>query len=139
MRVAAHHQEGFTYLGLLLAVVVLGIGLAAASEVWVTTAHRQKMEELQWIGAQFTGALGSYYEASPGSVKIYPPNLEELLEDRRYLTPRRHLRVVYRNPFTGKADWEAVIGVDGRVRGVRARWVFDRGSETREFVVHAPN
>jgi type II secretory pathway pseudopilin PulG len=137
MRVAARRQEGFTYLGLLLAVAVLGIGLAAASEIWVTTAHRQKMEELQWIGAQFTAAIGSYHDASPGSAKVYPPNLEALLEDRRYLTTRRHLRVVYRNPFTGKPDWEAVIGVDGRVRGVRARWVSDEGSEAREFV-HSP-
>jgi len=107
-------------MGVLLAVALLGIGLTAASEVWVTYARRQKMAELEWIGAQFVQAIASYYEASPGSVKVYPPNVEELLEDRRYLTVRRHLRTHYMNPFTGKADWEWVRGPDGRLRGVRA-------------------
>jgi len=136
-RSLGHRQRGFTYLALLLAIAVLGIGLAAASEVWVTTARRQKLEQLEWIGAQFTQAIGSYYTASPGSVKVYPLSLEELLEDKRYLTVRRHLRAVYPNPFTGKPDWELIVGSGGRVRGVRARISTDSGVEVREFV-HAP-
>ena len=136
-RSLGHRQRGFTYLALLLAIAVLGIGLAAASEVWVTTARRQKLEQLDWIGAQFTQAIGSYYAASPGSVKVYPQSLEELLEDKRYLTVRRHLRAVYPNPFTGKPDWELIVGSGGRVRGVRARISTDSGVEVREFV-HAP-
>ena len=136
-RALVRRQQGFTYLALLLAIAVLGIGLAAASEVWVTTARRQKLEQLDWIGAQFTQAIGSYYAASPGSVKVYPLSLEELLEDKRYLTVRRHLRAVYPNPFTGKPDWELIVGSGGRVRGVRARISTDSGVEVREFV-HAP-
>lgn len=130
-------EQGFTYLGLLLAIAILGIGLTAASEVWVTTAKHQKMQELEWIGAQFKQAVGSYYAASPGSVQVYPASLEELLEDRRYLTIRRHLRTVYLNPFTGKADWERVIGADGRMRGVRVRIQLGSGEEVREFI-HTP-
>jgi type II secretory pathway pseudopilin PulG len=112
-------EGGFTYLGLLIVVALLGIGLVAASEVWVTSARRQKAEQLEWIGSQFTQAIGSYYEASPGAAKSYPPSLQELLEDRRYVTMRRHLRTVYVNPFTGHADWELVKTSDGKVRGVR--------------------
>jgi type II secretory pathway pseudopilin PulG len=130
----AHHERGFTYLALLLVIAILGIGLTVASEIWVATARSQKMAELEWIGAQYTQAIGSYYEASPGSVKVYPPNLEELLEDHRYLTIRRHLRTAYLNPFTGKADWERVVSPDGRVRGLHARVLTDEGSEVREFV-----
>jgi len=70
-------------------------------------------------------------------VKVYPLSLEELLEDKRYLTVRRHLRAVYPNPFTGKPDWELIVGSGGRVRGVRARISTDSGVEVREFV-HAP-
>jgi len=136
-RTLVHRQQGFTYLALLLAIAVLGIGLAAASEVWVTTARRQKLEQLDWIGAQFTQAIGSYYAASPGSVKVYPQSLEELLEDKRYLTVRRHLRVVYPNPFTGKPDWEPIAGPGGRVRGVRIRIPSGAGDEIREFA-HVP-
>lgn len=127
-------MDGFTYLGLLIVIALLGIGLVAASEVWVTSAHRQKAEELEWIGAQFTQAIGSYYESSPGGAKAYPSSLQELLEDRRYVTMRRHLRTIYANPFTGKADWELVKAADSRVRGVRTVHMTQAGSKVMEFV-----
>src|SRR5882724_4645297 len=136
---AAHKRErGFTYLGILLAIALLGIGLVGATEVWVTTARRHRMEQLEWIGVQFTQAIGSYYDASTGSVKIYPDTLQELLEDHRYLTLRRHLRVIYANPFTGKADWEIIRAADGRVRGIRASIPTDTGTTSREFVYLPP-
>ena len=131
---ARRSDAGFTYLGVLLAVAVLGVGLVAASEVWVTSARRQKTEELDWIGAQFTQAIGSYYESTPAAAKAYPQSLQELLEDRRNPTPRRHLRRLYRNPFTGKADWEFVKSADGRMRGVRSVIPSEAGAKVREFV-----
>jgi len=132
-----HQQAGFTYLALLIAIAVLGIGLTAASEVWVTSARRQKMVELDWVGEQFVLAVGSYYESSPGSVKVYPLQLEELLEDRRYLSMRRHLRKVYLNPFTGKTDWEIVRNPDGRIQGVRVVMQSAGSRIVREYV-HQP-
>lgn len=133
-RIRSRRESGFTYLGLLLAIAVLGIGLTAASEVWVTTARRQKMVELEWICSQFTQALASYYEASTGSEKVFPLNVEELLEDHRYITTRRHLRDIYRNPFTGKQDWQWLKGADGRLRGVRALIATEDGRHvTRDF------
>lgn len=132
------NQGGFTYLVLLLAIAVMGIGLVAASEVWVSVARRQKMAQLEWVGAQFLQGLGSYYDAAPGAARVYPVDLQDLLEDRRHLGLRRHLRTVYPNPFTGKADWEKVTAPDGRVRGVRAHIPLDGGGEeVREFV-HVP-
>lgn len=113
-------QRGFTYLGLLLAIALLGLGLSAASEVWTTVARRQKLEQLEFAGQQFVEAIGSYYESSPGGVKQFPKSLEDLLEDRRYPFVRRHLRQVYVNPFSGTADWELLEGAGGGVRGVRA-------------------
>ena len=112
-------QGGFTYLGVLFAIAVLGIGLTAASEVWVTTARRQRLEQLDWVGRQFVQAIGSYYESSPGLVKSYPRSLEDLLEDRRFPMVRRHLRQVYANPLTGAVDWELIMTPDGSIRGVR--------------------
>lgn len=130
-------SAGYTYIGLLLTVALMSIGLLAASEVWVTNARRQQAVELEWIGEQFVQALGSYYNASPGSVKSYPSTLNELLEDRRFLTMRRHLRQIYRNPFTGKPDWEPILGAGGRIAGVRARLSSPEGQSTRDFV-HKP-
>jgi len=127
-------QGGFTYLWVLVAIAVLGIGLLAVSEVWVTSARRQKLVELEWIGAQFTQAIGSYYQSTPGAAKVYPLTLQDLLEDRRYVTVRRHLRTVYANPFTGKPDWEQVLAADGRIRGVRVALPVEGISSVREFV-----
>lgn len=112
-------QRGFTYLGVLLAIALLGIGMTAASEVWVTTARRQRIEQLQWAGQQYVQAIGSYYENSPGRVKAYPKALQDLQEDRRFAFVRRHMRQVYVNPFSGAADWELVLAAGGGIRGVR--------------------
>ena len=133
-RPAGRGHAGFTYLGVLLTVAVLGVGLVAASEVWVTSARRQKTEELEWIGAQFTQSIGSYHESTPGAAKAYPQSLQDLLEDRRNPTLRRHLRRAYRNPFTGKIDWEFVKTADGRIRGVRSVISSEAGNKVREFV-----
>lgn len=96
----------------------MSIGLLAATEVWVTTAKRQKLQELDWIGEQFVEAIGSYYESSPGSRKVYPNALTDLLEDRRFLSMRRHLRTVYRNPFTLKSEWHAIPSPQGGIVGI---------------------
>jgi type II secretory pathway pseudopilin PulG len=129
-------QSGFTYLGVLLAIAILGIGLTAASQVWVTTATRQRIEQLNWVGHQYVQAIGSYYEASPGRVKSYPRRLQDLLEDRRFAFVRRHLRQAYVNPLTGVVDWEVIGAGDGGIRGLRARLApdSDAASGGREFV-----
>jgi type II secretory pathway pseudopilin PulG len=130
-------QRGFTYLGVLLVVAMLGVGLTAVSEVWVTVARRQRMEQLQWVGQQYVHAIGSYYESSPGHVKAYPKTLQDLLEDRRFVVVRRHLRQAYVDPFSGVADWEFLVAPDGGIRGVRVRLPFEaNGSKQQgtEFV-----
>lgn len=126
-------ERGFTYLGLLLAVALVGLGLSVASEVWVNVARRQKLEQLEFVGQQFVQAIGSYYESTPGPVKRYPNTLQDLLEDRRNAFVRRHLRQVYVNPFG--EDWVQVRSAQGGVRGVQLRIPSAAGGETevREF------
>ena len=129
-------QRGFTYLGLLVAVALLSIGVSAVSEVWVTQARRQRVEELEWIGQQYVQAIGSYYESSPVGAKTYPRTLHDLLEDRRFVTMRRHLRRAYVNPLSGQADWEMVVAPDGGFKGVMVRWQLNDSSQKieRSFV-----
>ena len=129
-----HGQRGFTFLWVLLAVAVLGIGLVAISEVASTTARRQKLAELDWAGSQFTQAIASYHHATRGAEQAYPSRLEDLLEDRRYAGVRRHLREVYRNPFTGRADWELLTTTDGCIRGISARWTTGSTSARKDYV-----
>lgn len=113
-------QRGFTYLVLLFSVVLSGVALAAVGTWWSQETRREKETELLDIGGQFRRAIGNYYELSPGTVKRYPRKLEELVFDTRYLTLQRHLRRIYRDPFTGEAKWGIVTAPDGGIMGVHS-------------------
>jgi len=103
-------QRGFTYLAMLLAVAVIGIGLAAAGQVWSTAAQREKEQELLFVGDQFRRAIRLYHHNSPDqrTPAAYPKALQDLLEDKRRGDTKRHLRKLYADPMTGKADWGLV-------------------------------
>jgi hypothetical protein len=44
--------------------------------------------------------------------------LQDLVEDRRYITVERHLRKIYVDPITGKRDWGLITDVNGAIVGV---------------------
>ena len=111
-------QEGFTYLSALFLVAAVGAGLAATGEIWSHARQREKEAELIWIGNQFKQAIGLYYQRSPGNVKRYPEKLEDLLEDKRYLSVQRYLRKIYVDPIAGKPTWGLVAAPGGGVMGV---------------------
>ncbi len=112
-------QAGFTYLWTLFAVAFIGIGMMLATELWSTSARRDREAELIRTGREFRDAIGRYYEASQGAVKQYPPSLDDLLKDPRHPGVRRHLRKVRADPITGKAEW-GVVRVGGRIVGVHS-------------------
>lgn len=117
---AASAQRGFTYLGLLFAVALSGVALAAMGVVWSTERQRQREQELLFIGQQFREAIASYYERSPGMVKRYPAKLDDLLKDSRFLTVRRHLRQIYPDPMTGLREWGLIAAPEGGIMGVHS-------------------
>lgn len=96
----------------------MGIGLALAGQVWHTSVQREKEKELRFVGEQFRKAIARYYEDSPGGAKKFPTSLEDLLDDKRYPTTRRHLRRIYPDPMTGLPDWGFVTAQDGAIMGV---------------------
>ena len=118
-KVKARRLHGFTYIGLLVIVMLIGVGLAAAGQVWSTTAKRERERELLFVGAQFRQAIGSYFEGSPGT-KQYPSKLEELLQDQRFPVAKRHLRKIYLDPITGTRDW-GFVTMGERIVGVYSR------------------
>jgi type II secretory pathway pseudopilin PulG len=107
---------GFTYIGLLIAVALLGIALAAAGTVWRTEAQRERERELLFIGHEFRAAIASYYRAGP--TRQYPQSLDDLLEDRRSPEPMRHLRRLYADPMTGTAEWTLIAAPSLGVTGI---------------------
>jgi type II secretory pathway pseudopilin PulG len=112
--------RGFTYLTVLFIVAILAGGLALVGEVWETSAKREREADLLFIGNQYRRAIAHYYESTPGGVKRYPAALEDLLKDPRQPGMQRHLRTLYRDPFTGKAEWGVVKAPDGGIAGVHS-------------------
>src|SRR5258708_18973200 len=62
--VPAYLQRGFTYIGMLLIVAVMGTGLAAFRQFYSQAAPRRKERELLFLGHPFPGALARYYNNS---------------------------------------------------------------------------
>jgi type II secretory pathway pseudopilin PulG len=106
--------RGFTYIGLLIAVVILGLALSEVGIIWRTQATREREQELLDIGHDFEAAIASYY-ASGGHQ--YPQDVADLLNDTRGSEPRHHLRRFYADPMTGAQDWTLIrndlVGITG--------------------------
>jgi type II secretory pathway pseudopilin PulG len=118
----AANARGFTYVGLLLAIALAGTALALAGTFWSTDARREKELELLFVGDQFRQAIAAYYDEVPaGQAHRFPAQLEDLLQDRRWPTTRRHLRRIYLDPMTGKRDWGLVQGTGGGIAGVYSK------------------
>jgi type II secretory pathway pseudopilin PulG len=113
-------QAGFTYLGVLFLVAIMGVGLAATGMIWSTAQQREKERELLFVGHEFRKAIGSYYERTPGTVKRYPANFTDLLKDNRQLATVRHLRRMYVDPMGGQPAWGIVRAPDGGIMGVHS-------------------
>lgn len=96
-------------MGLLLVVGVMGAGLAAYGQIYSHQAQREKEAELIFRGGQYRLAIESYYRKE----QTYPKSLAELLADNRYPTPVRHLRRLYPDPMTGRAQWGLMETPDG--------------------------
>ena len=111
------HDEGFTYIGVLIVVAILSVTMAIAGTIWRTTKQRENERELIFVGDQYRRAIGQYYERSPGA-KQFPKSIDDLLFDRRYPNVQRYLRRPYSDPITGKAEWGLVLGPGGGIVGV---------------------
>jgi type II secretory pathway pseudopilin PulG len=105
----AAQAQGFTYLVVLLTIAVMGIGLLAIAEVWVTTARREQLRHMDWVGEQYTHAIRSYYLASPGSVKHFPGSIQDLLEDSRHINLVRHLRSTDQHSFSNQGGFSVQL------------------------------
>lgn len=116
----AWRQRGFGYLMVLFAVAAIGIGLASTGQVWSASAQREREAQLLFVGQQFRLALASYRDLSPPGTPTAPGTLAELLEDRRFPMPVRHLRRLWRDPMTDSTDWALVVA-GGRIVGVHSR------------------
>ena len=98
-------QRGFTYLSLIILVAIIGLVGAASLKVNALLRRAAAEEDLLETGAAFSDALASYAAVTPKGQPPQPPTLQDLLRDPRSPSVRRHLRKIFVDPVTGKAEW----------------------------------
>ena len=103
---------GFTYLSLIIVVAIIALVAASAVKLGSVLQRSMAEQELLDIGAAFSDALKSYADATPQGMPTQPPSLKELLKDPRFPGTRRHLRKIFVDPMTGKAEWGIVYRGD---------------------------
>lgn len=113
-------EGGFTYFGLLAIILIMGIVLASAGEVWHVALKREKEQELLFVGNQFRQAIKAYYEHTPLQAQRYPARLEDLLSDPRYPSTQRYLRKIYIDPVNGSPKWGLIKAASGEILGVHS-------------------
>ena len=111
-------QRGFTLVAVLAALFFLALATQKVMTKVSQQAQREREAELLRMGAAYIAAIGAYYERSPGSVKRWPPTLEALTDDRRFVTLQRHMRKLYLDPMTRNGEWGVIPAPDGGVAGV---------------------
>lgn len=131
-------KGGFTYVGALVMVMIVGVMATRAAVVLSTAAKREREEELISRGTQIRDALRKWYKvkvvdgrlvstdtpapgAQPAAPKpiASPTDLEALLRDPNSAAKERYLRLYcLTDPITGK-EWD-VIRLDGKIVGVKS-------------------
>jgi type II secretory pathway pseudopilin PulG len=113
-------MDGFTFIGLMAIIAIMGVMLLAVGEVWHIAQKREKEVELLFVGNQFRKAIASYYANTPAASKQqpYPTSLEDLLKDPRYPSTERYLRKIYIDPISNNAEWGIVKNPNGGIYGV---------------------
>lgn len=111
-RRARSPDAGFTYVGLVIFVAILGLVGAATLKVDSLLRRVAAEQELLEIGAEYSEALRSYAAATPRGYPAAPPSMQELLKDPRFPGTRRHLRKIHVDPVTGKEEWGFVYQGD---------------------------
>jgi hypothetical protein len=110
-------QGGFGYLAVLLIVLMLAVALGTTYERMDTVMKREREQEWFFAGKQYQQAIASYYNKSPNNIKELPTSVDELLLDRRFVSPTRHLRKRFADPITG-GDWTLVVDENQKIKGV---------------------
>ena len=112
-------ESGFTYIMLMVAVVLMGVAMSVAARQWKTMVQRELEADLLAKGIEIQQALAFYSTSMkagrviPG--EIYPQTLADLTR-----LPKPFLRKVYLDPV-GHGVWDLVRAPTGGIMGVRSK------------------
>jgi type II secretory pathway pseudopilin PulG len=108
-------EGGFTYIGLLVLVALIGFMLAVAGEVAATAAQREREKQLLVVGHAYRNAIRRYVLHN----RHYPATLADLVGSTTDgPLPAHYLRRLYPDPMTQGADWVLVPALGGGIVGI---------------------
>lgn len=113
-------HTGFILVAMLLLLMGASYVLVEVSVKWSDAVKRDREYELLKVGDTIRKAIGSYYNQTNGVVKQYPPSLEALLLDDRFLSPKRYLRQLYIDPVTRREGWGLIMAPGGGIMGIHS-------------------
>lgn len=117
-RCLAALQQGYALLAMMILVAAVFAGSLTVVTRWSDAIHREREQELLQVGDEIAAAIASYHAASAGGTKRFPPELADLLLDRRAFGLMRHLRRIRPDPMTRSSNWGVVRADDGGIMGV---------------------
>lgn len=109
-------QNGAVLPYFLLAHILFCFAVFGSNTYTSHQVQRMKEQELLYIGRRIRVAIERYHNEQG----TYPASLDDLVRDRRFVD-KHHLRRLYKDPFTGKADWRLIASTDGNIQGVASR------------------
>ena len=112
------HQHGFTITAVLVAMLIVALSAQSVMTFASQQSQRERELDLLRVGQAYADAIGTFYESSPGNLKRWPRSFEDLIEDKRIVGLKRHLREIYADPITRLPNWGIVMSEDGGITGV---------------------
>lgn len=104
------NNRGYTYLFILLAVMLMGIMQGVVGQSWKSVMQREREEELLFRGMQIQDAINRWHQPPPDAQQhVATPlnDLKDLLQDPRTPAKVRYLRKLYRDPIANQ-DWTVI-------------------------------
>lgn len=91
-------ESGYTFIVLIITVIILSIAFLKAKEVWETVEQRDLEAELIFRGESIAGAIAFYKKKTNKDPK-----------DLKLLKKEKFLRKLYRDPFVPDGEWNYLI------------------------------
>ena len=125
-------ESGYTYFGLLLAVLGASLAVSAGAALLGNEARRDKEVELMFAGDEIRRALELYHAKNADGPHPFPKKMEWLLRDPNQPSLQRYLRRIYRDPVHDQdvedasvasgpsGEWMVIVDANGQIVGVHS-------------------
>ena len=122
-------QAGYTYFGLMLAILAASLAVSAGATRLTNDMRRDKEAELLFAGDEIRRALELYHSKNTAGMQPFPRTLDALLRDPNQLSVQRYLRKIYRDPMhdpdvpgasAENGFWVLIRDGNGQIVGVRS-------------------